>query len=78
MLGLEIYDKKTQFHFFCSKVFLKASKMIFDQKKEGFLLSYFTTDEKIFVVLNTAVFQLSYREILIFLNIPRKDLTDSL
>ena len=52
--------------------------MIFDQKKEGYLLSYFTTDEKIFVVLNTAVFQLSYREILIFLNIPRKDLTDSL
>ena len=35
-----------------SKVFLGASKMIFDQKIEGFLLSYFTTDEEIFVVLN--------------------------
>jgi len=35
-----------------SKVFLKASKIVFDQKNEGFLSSYFTTDEEIFVVLN--------------------------
>ena len=31
---------------------LKASKMIFDQKNEGFLSSCFTPDEEIFVVLN--------------------------
>ena len=30
----------------------KASKIIFDQKNEGFLSSYFTTDKKLFVVLN--------------------------
>ena len=34
------------------RFFLKASKMIFDQKNEGFLSSCFTTDEEIFVVLN--------------------------
>ena len=34
------------------RIFLKASKMIFYQKNEGFLSSYFTTDEEIFVVLN--------------------------
>ena len=33
-------------------LFLKASKMIFDQKNEEFLSSYFTTDEEIFVVWN--------------------------
>ena len=33
-------------------LFLKASKMIFDQKNEEFLSSYFTTDQEIFVVLN--------------------------
>ena len=31
---------------------LKTSKMIFDQKNEGFISSCFTTDEEIFVVLN--------------------------
>ena len=34
------------------RVFLKASKMIFDQKNKVFLTSCFTTDEEIFVVWN--------------------------
>ena len=34
------------------RFFLKASKMIFDQKNEGFLSSCFRTDEEIFLVLN--------------------------
>ena len=34
------------------RILLKASKMIFYQKNEGFLSSYFPTDEEIFVMLN--------------------------